>query len=119
VTDSAGQRRTPELFVVGELLAAGGRAVLKVTLHESTHALAVVRGIRDTRTWVLDGGARGSMVRNPHGPMACSSLWEELLAVLGPRTRAYGVGCLCAALAGGAPGRHQGVQGLVQGAGRR
>ena len=44
----------PELFVAGELLAVGGRAVLEVTLHEGTHALAVVRGIRDTRTWVLD-----------------------------------------------------------------
>jgi hypothetical protein len=49
----------PELLVAGELLAAGGRAVLEVTLYEGTHALAVVRGIRDTRTWVLDGGARG------------------------------------------------------------
>jgi hypothetical protein len=49
----------PELFVTGELLAAGGRAVLEVMLHEGTHALAVVRGTRDTRTWVLDGGARG------------------------------------------------------------
>jgi len=36
-----------------------GRAVLEVTLYEGTHALAVVRGIRDIRTWVLDGGARG------------------------------------------------------------
>ena len=68
MTDSASQRRTPELFVVGELLAAGGRAVLEVTLHEGTHALAVVRGIRDTRTWVLDDGARGSMVRKPSRP---------------------------------------------------
>jgi hypothetical protein len=49
----------PELFVTGELLAAGGRAVLEVMLHESTHALAVARGIRETRTLVLDGGARG------------------------------------------------------------
>ncbi len=59
VTDRAGQRRMPGLFVAGELLAAGGRAVLEVTLYEGTHALAIVRGIRDTRTWVLDGGARG------------------------------------------------------------
>jgi len=45
--------------VAGELPAAGGRAVLEMMLHEGTCALAVVRGIRDTRTWVLDGGARG------------------------------------------------------------
>jgi hypothetical protein len=32
----------PELFATGELLAAGGRAVLEVMLHEGTHALAVV-----------------------------------------------------------------------------
>ncbi len=42
-----------------------------------------------------------------------------LLAVLAPGTRACGAGCLCARLAGRAPGRHQGVQGLVQGASRR
>jgi hypothetical protein len=47
VTGPAGQR-IPELFVAGELLAAGGRAVLEVMLHEGTHALAVVRGIKDT-----------------------------------------------------------------------
>ena len=60
----------PEPFVAGELLTAGGRAVLEMMLHEGTYALAVVRGIRDTQTWVLDGGARGSMVRSPHGPIA-------------------------------------------------
>ena len=36
MTDRAGQRRMPELFVAGELLAAGGRAVLEVMLHEGT-----------------------------------------------------------------------------------
>ena len=41
------------------------------------------------------------------------------MTVLAPGTRACSVGCLCAPLAGRAPGRHQGVQGLVQGAGRR
>ena len=35
----AGQR-APELFVAGELLSAGGRAVLEVMLHETAHALA-------------------------------------------------------------------------------
>jgi hypothetical protein len=38
----------PELFMAGELLAAGGRAVLEVMLHEGSHALAVVRSIKDT-----------------------------------------------------------------------
>lgn len=47
VTDPA-VRRMPELFVAGELLAAGGGAVLEVMLHEAAHALAVVRGIKDT-----------------------------------------------------------------------
>ena len=46
VTDPA-ERRMPELFMAGELLAAGGRAVLEVMLHEGSHALAVVRGIKD------------------------------------------------------------------------
>ena len=47
VTDPA-ERRMPELFMAGELLAAGGRAVLEVMLHEGSHALAIVRGIKDT-----------------------------------------------------------------------
>jgi hypothetical protein len=47
VTDP-GQQRMPELFVAGELLAAGGRAVLEVMLHEAAHALATTGGIRDT-----------------------------------------------------------------------
>jgi hypothetical protein len=48
VTDRADRRRMPELFVAGELLAAGGSAVLEVMLHEAAHALAVIRSIRDT-----------------------------------------------------------------------
>ena len=32
------QPRVPELFVAGELLAAGGRAVVEVMLHEAAHA---------------------------------------------------------------------------------
>jgi hypothetical protein len=47
VTGPAG-RRMPELFMAGELLERGGRAVLEVMLHEASHALAVVRGIKDT-----------------------------------------------------------------------
>ena len=42
------QPRAPELFVAGELLAAGGRAVVEVMLHEAAHALATKRGIKDT-----------------------------------------------------------------------
>ena len=40
--------RAPELFIAGELLSAGGRAVLEVMLHEAAHALAAQRGIKDT-----------------------------------------------------------------------
>ncbi len=42
------QPRAPELFVAGELLAVGGRAVVEVLLHEAAHALATKRGIKDT-----------------------------------------------------------------------
>ena len=42
------QPRAPELFIAGELLAAGGRAVVEVMLHEAAHALAARRGIKDT-----------------------------------------------------------------------
>ena len=41
-------QRAPELFIAGELLSAGGRAVLEVMLHETAHALAARRGIKDT-----------------------------------------------------------------------
>ena len=41
-------QRAPELFIAGELLAAGGRAVLEVMRHEAAHALATRRGIKDT-----------------------------------------------------------------------
>jgi hypothetical protein len=40
--------RAPELFIAGELLAAGGRAVVEVMLHEAAHALATRRAIKDT-----------------------------------------------------------------------
>jgi hypothetical protein len=37
-----------ELFIVGELLAKDGRKILHTLLHEAAHALAEVRGIKDT-----------------------------------------------------------------------
>jgi hypothetical protein len=40
--------RLPELFVAGEDIRNGAIAVLEVLLHEAAHALATVRGIRDT-----------------------------------------------------------------------
>jgi len=43
-----GTQRAPELFIAGELLGLGGRAVLEVMLHEAAHALATVRRIKDT-----------------------------------------------------------------------
>ena len=48
VLDGQDGQRAPELFIAGELLAAGGRAVLEVMLHEAAHALATRRGIKDT-----------------------------------------------------------------------
>ena len=56
VTDRAGRRRMPGLFVAGELLAAGG-GVPEVKLHEAAPALAVLRDIRDT-------SAEGNRSRN-------------------------------------------------------
>ena len=35
-------------YDAGEFLAAGGHAVLEVTLHTGARALAVLRGVRDT-----------------------------------------------------------------------
>ena len=48
VLEGPGGQRAPELFVAGELLSAGGRAVLEVMLHEAAHALATRRGTKDT-----------------------------------------------------------------------
>jgi hypothetical protein len=48
VLDGQDGQRAPELFIAGELLSAGGRAVLEVMLHEAAHALATRRGIKDT-----------------------------------------------------------------------
>ena len=48
VLDGQDAVRAPELFIAGELLAAGGRAVVEVMLHEAAHALATRRGIKDT-----------------------------------------------------------------------
>lgn len=47
VTDTIEQLEA-ELFIAGELLALGGQAVIEVMLHEAAHALAAVRGIKDT-----------------------------------------------------------------------
>ena len=48
VLDGHDRPRAPELFIAGELLSAGGRAVVEVMLHEAAHALATRRGIKDT-----------------------------------------------------------------------
>ena len=48
ILDGQDQPRAPELFIAGELLSAGGRAVVEVMLHEAAHALATRRGIKDT-----------------------------------------------------------------------
>ena len=48
ILDSQDQPRAPELFIAGELLPAGGHAVVEVMLHEAAHALATRRGIKDT-----------------------------------------------------------------------
>ena len=48
ILDGQDQPRAPELFIAGELLSAGGRAVVEVMLHEAAHALATLRGIKDT-----------------------------------------------------------------------
>ncbi len=43
-----GKQMAPELFIAGELLALGAARVLQTMLHEAAHALAHVRGIKDT-----------------------------------------------------------------------
>lgn len=40
--------RRPEVFIAGERLAQGAEQVLETILHESAHALAVVRGVKAT-----------------------------------------------------------------------
>lgn len=38
----------PELYVSGEAVSEGGRAVMRVLLHEAAHGLAYARGLKDT-----------------------------------------------------------------------
>jgi hypothetical protein len=94
------QPRAPELFVAGELLAAGGRAVVEVMLHEAAHALATKRGIKDTSAagnryhnkrfvaLAAELGLRGPDVPDKitgwshctlHGQAACDA-WAEVTA---------------------------------------
>ena len=48
ILDGQNGQRAPELFIAGELLSAGGHAVVEVMLHEAAHALTTRRGIKDT-----------------------------------------------------------------------
>ncbi|MCX5199710.1 SprT-like domain-containing protein [Streptomyces sp. NBC_00249] len=45
---TTGGTRTHELFAGGELISLGGRRTMQTLLHEAAHALAHVRGIKDT-----------------------------------------------------------------------
>ncbi|MFD0532338.1 hypothetical protein ACFQ1I_46500 [Kitasatospora arboriphila] len=49
-TAADGSAVRPELFAGGELLALGSRRIMQTLLHEAAHALATVRGIKDTST---------------------------------------------------------------------
>lgn len=44
----SGDAARPELYVSGEAVSEGGRAVMRVLLHEAAHGLAWVRGLKDT-----------------------------------------------------------------------
>ncbi|GAA0439252.1 hypothetical protein [Streptomyces luteireticuli] len=48
IWDARGDGRASELFIAGEEIARGGRAVLETMLHEAAHGLAHVRDIKDT-----------------------------------------------------------------------
>lgn len=46
--DRDGSGKRPEIFVAGERLACGAEPTVQIMLHECTHALAAVRGEKDT-----------------------------------------------------------------------
>lgn len=46
--DRDGSGKRPEIFVAGERLACGAELTVQTMLHECTHALAAVRGEKDT-----------------------------------------------------------------------
>jgi hypothetical protein len=46
--DAVAAGRRAELFIAGEAIAVGGQMVLETQLHEAAHALAAVRGVKDT-----------------------------------------------------------------------
>lgn len=43
-----GEGRLPEVFISGERMADGAEGVLATLIHEAVHALAVVRGVKET-----------------------------------------------------------------------
>src|SRR6266496_563512 len=45
---AAGDGRLPELFIGGEGLRRGARALLGTLLHEASHGVASIRGVKDT-----------------------------------------------------------------------
>jgi hypothetical protein len=45
---AAGDGRLPELFIGGEGLRRGARALLGTLLHEAAHGIAAIRGVKDT-----------------------------------------------------------------------
>ncbi|MGW1839611.1 hypothetical protein [Streptomyces sp. NPDC002067] len=48
VPEEDSPRRASELFIAGELIALGGRRVLKTLIHEAAHGVAHTRKIKDT-----------------------------------------------------------------------
>jgi hypothetical protein len=108
--DLSATRRKPELFVAGECLAEGPRQTLQTMLHEAVHALAHVRGVKDTsrggkyhnkREFVALAGRLGlawPQGRRPHPVIGFSEVtlteqtladYADTLAYLGAAIRLY------------------------------
>jgi hypothetical protein len=129
--DLSAARRKPELFVSGECLAEGPRQTLQTMLHEAVHALAHVRGVKDTsrggkyhnkREFVALAGELGlawPQGQRPHPVIGFSEVqlteptladYADTLAYLGAAIRLYRDTFRRLGLLGG-PGKDEGQDG--------
>jgi hypothetical protein len=138
--DLSAARRKPELFVAGECLAEGPHQTLQTMLHEAVHALAHVRGVKDTsrggkyhnkREFVALAGELGlawPQGQQPHPVIGFSEVqlteqsladYADTLAYLGAAIRLYRDTFRRLGLLGGQGKEHEGGEAGPDGDGQQ
>jgi hypothetical protein len=138
--DLSAARRKPELFIAGECLAEGPHQTLQTMLHEAVHALAHVRGVKDTsrggkyhnkREFVALAGELGLACpqgQQPHPVIGFSevqlteqslAVYADTLAYLGAAIRLYRDTFRRLGLLGGQGKEHEGGEAGPDGDGQQ